>query len=70
LMVSSLLNIAYLLPIPIRGFLTPQGEQPLSYKEAPLMCVVPLCITAAGSIALFFAAEQIYEWLLPITLEG
>jgi len=70
LMVSSLLNIAYLLPIPIRGFLTPQGEQPLSYKEAPLMCVVPLCITAAGSVALFFAAEQIYEWLLPITLEG
>ena len=67
LMISSLLNIAYLLPIPIMGFLTPKGEEPMKYKEAPLMCVVPLCITAVGSVALFFFANQIYAWLLPIT---
>ena len=67
LMISSLLNIAYLVPIPILGFLTPKGQEPMKYKEAPLMCVVPLCITAVGSVALFFFANQIYGWLLPIT---
>ena len=67
LMISSLLNIAYLVPIPIMGFLTPKGQEPMEYKEAPMMCVVPLCITAVGSVALFFFADQIYGWLLPIT---
>ena len=70
LMISSLLNIAYLIPIPILGFLTPKGEEPMKFREAPLMCVVPLCLTAIGSVALFFVADQIYDWLLPITVEG
>lgn len=73
LMISSLLNIAYLVPIPIRAFMAPPADgnsetqlQP-GIREAPLMCVVPLCITAIGSVALFFVAEWIYEILLPIT---
>lgn len=66
LMISSLLNIAYLIPISIQGFLTPEGQEPMKFKEAPMMCVVPLCITAVGSVALFFFADQIYEVLLPI----
>jgi multicomponent Na+:H+ antiporter subunit D len=70
LMVSSLLNIAYLIPIPVLGFLTPRDRQPLSFREAPLMCVLPLCLTALGSVALFFFADQIYDWLLPITEES
>lgn len=70
LMVSSLLNIAYLVPIPIRAFMTPPGEEPMKFKEAPMMCVVPLCITAVGSVVLFFFANNIYEWLLPITMPG
>jgi len=71
LMISSLLNIAYLIPIPIRAFMTPPGEEPMKFKEAPLRCVVPLCITAIGSVALFFFANEIYEVLLPITtMEG
>ena len=68
LMISSLLNIAYLVPIPIRAFLTPAGQEPLKFKEAPLMCVVPLCITAIGSVVLFFFGNWMYEVLLPITL--
>ena len=68
LMISSLLNIAYLIPIPIRSFMTPKGEEPMKFKEAPMMCVVPLCITAVGSVGLFFFANEIYEVLLPITL--
>jgi len=66
LMISSLLNIAYLIPIPIRAFMVPEGEQPMDFKEGPMMCVVPLCITAIGSVVLFFFANSIYECLLPI----
>ncbi len=73
LMISSLLNIAYLVPIPIRAFMAPAAEDAGAtdllpgIREAPLMCVVPLCITAIGSVVLFFVAEWIYEILLPIT---
>ena len=66
LMISSLLNIAYLLPIPILGFLTPKGEEPKTFNEAPMMCVVPLCITAIGTVILFFTAGWIYDALAPI----
>lgn len=67
LMISSLLNIAYLVPIPIRAFMAPREGEPLAFREAPLFCVIPLCLTAVGSIALFFVADDIYQWLLPIT---
>lgn len=70
LMVSSLLNIAYLVPIPIRAFMTPAAKEPLKFKEAPWMCVVPLCITAIASVVLFFFGNWMYEILLPITLTG
>lgn len=70
LMISSLLNIAYLVPIPIQAFLTPKGETPQKFHEAPMMCVVPLCITAVGSVLLFFFADPIYQVLLPITGGG
>jgi multicomponent Na+:H+ antiporter subunit D len=64
LMVSSLLNIAYLLPIPIRGFFF--RSQETSHGEAPALCVVPLCITAVVSVLLFFHAEKIFNLLKPI----
>lgn len=67
LMISSLLNIAYLIPIPMRAFMTPDSQEPQSFKEAPMMCVVPLCITAVGSVVLFFVANWLYEFLVPIT---
>jgi len=84
LMISSLLNIAYLIPIPVRAFMVvpqagtvgtesePAPEVPRQWniQEAPGMCVVPLCVTAVLSVLLFFAAESIYEVLLPITTEG
>ena len=38
LMISSLLNIAYLIPIPILAFMVPKGEQPLPFKEGPMLC--------------------------------
>jgi len=68
LMISSLLNIAYLIPIPVRGFfLAPaDGQQPPRVKEAPVFCVVPLCITAVGGLVLFFLAEVIVKLLVVI----
>ena len=70
LMVSSLLNIAYLIPIPVRAFMAAEDGKKIEFKEAPLMCVVPLCITAVGSVVLFFVAQWIYDCLLPITNGG
>ena len=78
LMVSSLLNVLYLLPIVARGFFLPAQEpepqavgaaaSPLSgLREAPFFCVVPLCLTAAGCVVIFFYADVLYDMLLPIT---
>ena len=72
LMVSSLLNIAYLMPIVVRGFMRADGDGPAwpAIKEAPLMCVVPLLFTALGSFALFFLADILYQFLAPALLTG
>ena len=64
LLASSLLNIAYLMPIVARGFFSPpQAGTPEHFNEAPLMCLVPICITALGCIALFFYAQPIADLL-------
>ena len=73
LMISSLLNIAYLLPIVARGFFSPPSDEngigigaATQIKEAPLLCVAPLCLTAFGCIVLFFYADSLYRLLAPI----
>ena len=68
LMISSLLNIAYLLPIPVRGFFSPppDGPERPPIREAPLFCVVPLCFTAAACVAWFFFADEVYRLLVPL----
>lgn len=68
LMISSLLNIGYLLPVAIRAFFLPENqEEKPKMKEAPVFCIVPICVTAIGCIALFFFADELYRMLLPIT---
>jgi multicomponent Na+:H+ antiporter subunit D len=73
LLVSSLLNVAYLLPVAARGFfvsVTPDdqhaGDASTAIREAPLACVVPLCLTAFGCLLLFFFADGLYALLAPI----
>ena len=73
LMISSLLNVAYLLPIVARGFFLPapttndgHAQTQSKLQEAPLFCLVPLCITAFGCLLLFFFADPIYKLLEPI----
>ncbi len=64
LTVSSLLNVAYLLPVVVRGFLfAPEGDAPTGVREAPLFCLIPLCFTALGCVVLFFFAEPVHDLL-------
>jgi multicomponent Na+:H+ antiporter subunit D len=53
---SSLLNAAYFLPVVYRAFFCTKEESMFENKveEAPMWCVVPLVLTAIGSIILFF----------------
>ena len=71
LLVSSLLNVAYLLPVAARGFFLngpgvgQTGQARIS--EAPSLCVVPLSLTATGCVLLFFYADDLHAFLVPIT---
>ncbi len=72
LMISSLLNIAYLLPIPVKAFFNTQPEsgsgagetKPWSWsetKEAPLPMLIALGITSFGCLALFFYPQPLVD---------
>ena len=63
LMVSSLLNIAYLLPIPFRAFFPGDGmfSAGTGIKEAPLPSLIALCITTVGCVILFVYPQPLYE---------
>ena len=65
LMISSLLNVAYLLPIPIRAFFSPaeKGNEASGLKEAPLPCVLAFSVTALGCLFLFFFPEPLFRVL-------
>ena len=67
LMVSSLLNIAYLLPIPIRAFLVDDEDgqkSEVKIKEAPLLSLLAISVTALGCIVLFFYTQPLFELAL------
>ena len=92
LMVSSLLSIAYLMPVVVKAFFyEPQPDDGHHHdehhdehhasssdktgflgqlQEAPLFCVAPLCLTAAGCIAMFFGAPFVYDLIESITKVG
>ncbi|MEM7165218.1 MAG: monovalent cation/H+ antiporter subunit D family protein [Planctomycetota bacterium] len=61
-LLSSIMNVAYLLPIPVRAFFTPSVEEEWSgVKEAPLACLIPIIVTASGSVALFVAPDLVWR---------
>ena len=63
LMVSSLLNILYLLPIPILAFFSkPQsGEHYTKIAEAPKLMLLAMTITSTACIILFFYPDPFYR---------
>ncbi|WP_417498087.1 proton-conducting transporter membrane subunit [Maricaulis sp.] len=65
LIASSLLNIAYLLPLSARGYFEPPEETRLK-KPAPMLVILPPVITAAGVIILFFLIGPLRDYLLPV----
>ena len=92
LMISSILNVAYLLPIFSRGFFAAPGPEAHSahgpdgignathgreanppgrahaggIHEAPLPCVIAICVTALLCVALFFGVEPVERLLVQI----
>jgi len=83
LMLSSLLSIGYLMPVVARAFFCPPSPDAQGHddgashtdgggvfsgiREAPLLCVLPLCLTAIGCFVLFFYAPELHALLTPIT---
>ena len=61
LLFSSLLNAAYFLPIVYRAFMNPPPAEAVGIKEAPLLCLLPICVTALASVALFFFHETLLQ---------
>lgn len=57
LLVGSLLSVAYLMPVAVRGFLRPPPDGVPARSEAPAACVAPLVLTAAATVALFFLPD-------------
>ena len=66
-LVSTILNAAYLLPIGYRAFFPKDpalATEPFSWKntkEAPLACVLPLCITSVLAFVLFLKPQLLLK---------
>jgi multicomponent Na+:H+ antiporter subunit D len=63
LLISSLLNAAYFMPIVYRAFFIGSRETLFEDKisEAPLWCLAPLVVTALISLALFFYPQPFFR---------
>ncbi|MEL6955634.1 MAG: proton-conducting transporter membrane subunit [Pseudomonadota bacterium] len=69
LIVSSLLNVAYLLPIPILALMPPPGSgEPAAFKRpggAPMFTVAAPVVTASLCLILFFLIGPMNDFLIP-----
>ncbi len=70
LVISSLLNVAYLLPIPVNAFFGKPDTKKGKLPTAPRLAVIPPLLTAAGTIVLFFAIGPIVDFLRPVFESG
>jgi multicomponent Na+:H+ antiporter subunit D len=56
IVLSTLLNAGYFLPIVYNAFFRAETEPVVDHREAPLPIVIALTVTAAGTVILFFLA--------------
>ncbi len=65
LMISTLLNIGYFMPVVIRAFFPGAGATAFDggVKEAPLACLAPLAFTALACLILFVFPDPAYRLL-------
>ena len=69
LLISALLNIAYLIPIPLRAFFSSPEDIPEGgMHEAPTLSVIALSITAIGCFILFLFPGPLYRLAAQLTL--
>lgn len=63
LLLSSLLNAAYFMPVIYRAFFSrsEDGADSTAIHEAPLFCLIPLVLTALVSLALFFYPQPFFR---------
>jgi len=61
LMLSTLLNIAYLLPIPLRAFFAKSAGESKQWREAPLPCLIAIGFTTIACVVLFFFPGPVYR---------
>jgi multicomponent Na+:H+ antiporter subunit D len=65
LIAGSMLNVAYLLPIPMRAFFNQAAADTANtgVQEAPPACLAALLVTVAACVLLFFIPEPVYRLL-------
>ena len=62
LLISSLLNVFYLLPVAVTAFFRSEdADENDGLKEAPWPCVIPLALTALGCFGLFFWSDALLK---------
>ena len=62
LLISSLLNVFYLLPVAVTAFFrSDDSDEDEEIQEAPWPCVIPLALTAVGCFALFFWSDSLLK---------
>ena len=74
LLISSLLNVVYLLQIPFLGFLPIESNNTelrtsiiennsnrIMVQEAPICCLIAIAVTTFGCLILFFYPDLIYD---------
>ncbi len=72
LILGTILNILYLMPIPFHGFFSKPDVAVAGHHhqegihEAPIPCLIAITVTSLGCLALFFFSEPAYEMLLRI----
>jgi multicomponent Na+:H+ antiporter subunit D len=63
LLVSSLLNIMYLVVIPVRGFFARPAGDIQGLQEAPIASLLAIGVAVLGCIVLFFTPDPIYQMM-------
>ena len=66
LMLSTLLNIAYLLPIPLRAFFRGNRSTATGITEAPAACLIAIGVTTTICLLLFFYPAPILQLVGPL----
>jgi formate hydrogenlyase subunit 3/multisubunit Na+/H+ antiporter MnhD subunit len=69
MIVSSLLSVAYLLPVAFNGLFSPAGVKGPEFTRpggVPGAALTAVGVTAIGCLALFVAAEFIADYLEPL----